>query len=162
MNVDEQRLKDWEKFKIDTIKRRLFYYRKDLNIIDSLAKKVVENRDRMDLIKSAWSSEEAVQGGGQSRDDKISALLDEISECERNLKLIELENRALIQAIDSLSDPDMVRIIYDRWVFDRKSIEMLANELHISTPTCYRWSDKALVEIYDKLYILTPFEVDRR
>lgn len=162
MNIDEQRKKDWDRFKINTIKRRLVYYRRDLNIIDSLADKVLENKERMELIKSGWSSEETVQGGGKSQDDKLNCLLDEIRDCERNLKLIELENRALTTAIDSLSDPDMVKIIFDKWVFDRKSIEILANELHISTPTCWRWSNKALIEIYDKLYILTPNEVDRR
>ncbi|BFL72114.1 hypothetical protein [Anaerococcus nagyae] len=162
MSVDKQRKKDWDKFKISTIKRRLVYYRRDLNIIDSLADKVLEDKERMELIKSGWSSEEIVQGSGKSQDDKLNNLLDEIRECERNLKLIELENRALTTAIVSLSDPDMVKIIFDKWVYDRKSIEVLAGELHISAPTCWRWSNKALIEIYDKLYILTPSEIDRR
>lgn len=162
MSVDKQRKKDWDKFKISTIKRRLVYYRRDLNIIDSLADKVLEDKERMELIKSGWSSEEIVQGSGKSQDDKLNNLLDEIRECERNLKLIELENRALTTAIVSLSDPDMVKIIFDKWVYDRKSIEVLASELHISAPTCWRWSNKALIEIYDKLYILTPSEIDRR
>lgn len=159
MNLDKRREITKNKARADIIKARLKLYREDLDYMESLKVHIGIYRDKLDL-QSGRSSSEAVQGGGTSQEDRINRILDIISEDERNLKLIELENRALCFAIESLPDEDMKQIIYHVWICHDMSMAELGKRLHLSKSSIWRKSDTALLDIYRKLYILTPKDID--
>ena len=161
MNVDKQRKINRDRARADIIKSRLRNYREDLELQDSLKVRIGINRDRMDL-QSGWSNSDAVQGGGSSQEDRLNSLLDRISDDERTLKLIELENRALRFAIESLPDEDMRFIVEHKWICDDMSMIEIGSRLSLSKSTAWRKSDNALLDIYHKLYVLTPEELDPR
>ena len=161
MNIDKKRESNKNKVRFSIIKARLKNYREDLELLDSLKVRIGINRDKMDL-QSGWSNSEAVQGGGSSQEDRLNVLLDRISDDERMLKVIELENRALKFAIDSLPDEDMRFIVEHKWIFDDMSMIEIGTKLNLSKSTAWRKSDDALLDIYHKLYVLTPDEVDPR
>lgn len=161
MNVDKQREINRDRARADIIKARLRNYREDLELQDSLKVRIGINRDKMDL-QGGWSSSEAVQGGGTSQEDRLNNVLDKISEDERSLKLIELENRALKFAIESLPDEDMKFIVEHKWIYGDMSMIEIGAKLSLSKSTAWRKSDDALLDIYHKLYVLTPDEVDPR
>lgn len=161
MNFNKQRELNKDRVRADIIKARLRNYREDLEMLDSLNVRIGINRDKMDL-QGGWSDCEAVQGGGSSQEDRLNKLIDRIREDERSVKLIELENRALKYAIDSLADKDMRLIVHHVWVMHDRSMEQLGKDLHLSKSSIWRKSDAALLEIYRKLYILTPNDVDLR
>ena len=161
MNIDKKREVNKNKVRSSIIKARLKNYREDLEILDLLKERIAINRDKMDL-KGGWSNSEAVQGGGSSQEDRLNNMLDKIREDERTIKMIELENRALTFAIETLPEEDMKKIIYHVWVCHDRSMEQLGRELHLSKSSIWRKSDAALLDIYRKLYILTPEDVDPR
>lgn len=161
MDFDKQREINRNRARTDIIKARLRNYREDLELQDSLKVRIGINRDRMDL-QSGWSNSDAVQGGGSSQEDRLNSLLDRISDDERTLKLIELENRALKFAIESLPDEDMRFIVEHKWIFDDMSMIDIGSRLSLSKSTAWRKSDNALLDIYHKLYVLTPEELDPR
>ena len=76
--------------------------------------------------------------------------------------MIELENRALRYAIKTLPDDDMRYIVKHKWIYDDMSMIDIGTKLNLSKSTAWRKSDAALLDIYKKLYILTPEEVDPR
>ena len=161
MDFDKQREINRNRARTDIIKARLRNYREDLELQDSLKVRIGINRDRMDL-QSGWSNSDAVQGGGSSQEDRLNSLLDRISDDERTLKLIELENRALKFAIESLPDEDMRFIVEHKWIYDDMSMIEIGSRLSLSKSTAWRKSDNALLDIYHKLYVLTPEELDPR
>ena len=161
MNIDKKRESNKNKVRSSIIKSRLRNYREDLALLDLLKERIAINRDKMDL-QGGWSSSEAVQGGGTSQEDRLNKVLDKISEDERTLKLIELENRALKFAIESLPDEDMRFIVEHKWIYDDMSMIEIGTKLNLSKSTAWRKSDDALLDIYHKLYVLTPDEVDPR
>lgn len=161
MDFDKQREINRNRARTDIIKARLRNYREDLELQDSLKVRIGINRDKMDL-QSGWSNSDAVQGGGSSQEDRLNSLLDRISDDERTLKLIELENRALRFAIESLPDEDMRFIVEHKWIYDDMSMIEIGSRLSLSKSTAWRKSDNALLDIYHKLYVLTPEELDPR
>lgn len=161
MDFDKQREINRNRARADIIKARLRNYREDLELQDSLKVRIGINRDRMDL-QSGWSNSDAVQGGGSSQEDRLNSLLDRIRDDERTLKLIELENRALKFAIESLPDEDMRFIVEHKWIYDDMSMIEIGSRLSLSKSTVWRKSDNALLDIYHKLYVLTPEELDPR
>lgn len=158
MDFSRQREKNKARRNASIIKARLKTYGEDLKLIKMIEERIAINRDRMD-IGSGWSSSEAVQGGGTSQEDKINKLIDKIKDDERELKVIELENRALVFAINSLDDKDKIKIMIEVWALGR-SLYDVARELNLSDSSAWRKSDQALNEIYRMLYIMTPKEVD--
>lgn len=161
MNIDKKRESNKNKVRTSLIKARLKNYREDLEILDLIKERIAINRDKMDL-KGGWSNSEAVQGGGSSQEDRLNNMLDKISEDERNIKMIELENRALKFAIESLPDEDMRFIVEHKWIYNDMSMIEIGTKLNLSKSTAWRKSDDALLDIYHKLYVLTPDEVDPR
>lgn len=161
MNVDKQRKINRDRARADIIKARIKNYREDLELLDSLKVRIGINRDKMDL-QSGWSNSEAVQGGGTSQEDRLNNVLDKIREDERTIKMIELENRALSYAIKTLPDEDMKFIVEHKWIYDDMSMIEIGTKLNLSKSTAWRKSDDALLDIYHKLYVLTPDEVDPR
>jgi len=130
-------------------------------MLDLLKERIAINRDKMDL-KGGWSNSEAVQGGGSSQEDRLNNMLDKIRTDEHTLKVIELENRALRYAIKTLPDDDMRYIINHKAIYEDMSMIEIGTKLNLSKSTVWRKHDAALLDIYKKLYILTPDEVDPR
>lgn len=161
MNVDKKREHNKNKVRASIIKTRLRNYREDLAMLDLLKERIAINRDKMDL-QAGWSNSEAVQGGGTSQEDRLNNTLDKIRVDEHTLKVIELENRALRYAIKTLPDDDMRYIVNHKWIYDDMSMIEISTKLSLSKSTAWRKSDAALLDIYKKLYILTPKDVDPR
>lgn len=161
MNIDKKRESNKNKVRSSIIKSRLRNYREDLALLDLLKERIAINRDKMDL-RGGWSNSEAVQGGGSSQEDRLNNMLDKISEDERTIKMIELENRALKFAIESLPDEDMRFIVEHKWIYNDMSMIEIGAKLSLSKSTAWRKSDDALLDIYHKLYVLIPDEVDPR
>lgn len=161
MNVDKKRENNKNKVRASIIKSRLRNYKEDLAMLDLLKERIAINRDKMDL-QGGWSSSDAVQGGGTSQEDRLNNTLDKIRADEHTLKVIELENRALRYAIKTLPDDDMRYIVNHKRIYDDMSMIEIGANLNLSKSTAWRKSDAALLDIYNKLYILTPDEVDPR
>ncbi len=160
MSFDKKRENNKNKVRASIIKTRLRNYREDLEMLDLLKERIAINRDKMDL-QGGWSSSETVQGGGSSQEDKLNKLIDKIRADELNLQRIELENRALRYAINSLDD-DMRYIVNHKWIRGDLNMIDIGVRLKLSKSTAWRKSDDALLNIYKTLYILTPDEVDPR
>ncbi len=161
LNVDRKREHNKNKVRTNIIKARLRNYGEDLAMLDLLRERIAINRDKMDL-QAGWSSSDAVQGGETSQEDRLNKVLDKIREDERTITMINLENRALKYAIDTLSDADMKYIVNHKWVLNDMSMINIGKRLNLSKSTAWRKSDDALLDIYKKLYILTPDDVDPR
>lgn len=161
MNVDRKRKQNKDRARVDIIKARLKNYGEDLAMLDLLKERIAINRDKMDL-QGGWSNSEAVQGGGSSQEDRLNKTLDKIRDDERTITKIELDNRALRYAIKTLPDDDMRYIVNHKWVYDDMSMIEIGTKLNLSKSTAWRKSDEALLDIYRKLYILTPDDVDPR
>jgi len=160
MDIYKKRERNKNKTRVNIVKARLKNYREDLAMQDLLKERIAINRDKMDL-QGGWSSSETVQGGGSSQEDKLNKLIDKIRADELNLQRIELENRALRYAINSLDD-DMRYIVNHKWIRGDLNMIDIGVRLKLSKSTAWRKSDDALLNIYKTLYILTPEEVDPR
>lgn len=160
MDIYKKRERNKNKTRVNIVKARLKNYREDLAMQDLLKERIAINRDKMDL-QGGWSSSETVQGGGSSQEDKLNKLIDKIRADELNLQRIELENRALRYAINSLDD-DMRYIVNHKWIRGDLNMIDIGVRLKLSKSTAWRKSDDALLSIYNTLYILTPDEVDPR
>ena len=163
MDFDKIRKQERDRARIDTIKARLRNYGRDMRRYEAEKMKIEIARDRLSLGAS-WSSTDAVKGGGTSQEDMQVKIIDKISECERHIKLIELENRAITYAINEL-DKDKKFIVHHMWVVpkdDRFSYRECADHLKTSKTTIQRWSNSALLEIFEKLYLLEGGEIDVR
>ena len=163
MDFDRVREEDRKRERIETIRTRLRYYGKDMHRMEAEKTRIEIYKGRMS-IGASWSSSEAVKGGGSSQEDRQVKLIDKIDECYRNIKLIELENRAMTIAIDEL-DEDKRFIVHHMWVLpkkDRFSYRECASYLKMSKNTVQRRSDAALLEIFEKLYLIEGGEVDVR
>lgn len=155
MDFDRIRQEKRRKERMDTIRTRLKYYGEDMRLMEAEKKKIEIYRDRLS-IGASWSSSDAVKGGGSSQEDMQVKIIDKISECERHIKLIELENRAITYAIDEL-DEDKRFIVHHMRVVpkaDRFSYRECAPYLKMSKDTVKRRSNSALLEIFEKLYLI--------
>lgn len=163
MDFDRVRLEDRKRERIETIRTRLRFYGRDMRRLEAEKQRIEIYRDRLS-IGASWSSSEAVKGGGSSQEDLQVKTLDKISGCERNIKIIELENRAMTYAIKDL-DQDKQFIVHHMWVVpkeDRLSYRECASHLKTSKTTIQRWSESALLEIFKKLYLIEGGEIDVR
>ena len=134
LNVDRKREHNKNKVRTNIIKARLRNYGEDLAMLDLLRERIAINRDKMDL-QAGWSSSDAVQGGETSQEDRLNKVLDKIREDERTITMINLENRALKYAIDTLSDADMKYIVNHKWVLNDMSMINIGKRLNLSKST---------------------------
>ena len=93
-----------------------------------------------------------VQGGGCSQEDKTIKILDEISNLEANIKEIEEDTKLVENAINSLSDPTMIGIVYMVWIQRRETIRSIAYRHNMPSSTAWYKSNTALLSIYRKLF----------
>lgn len=163
MDFDRIRQEKRRKERMDTIRTRLKYYGEDMRLMEAEKKRIEIYRDRLS-IGASWSSSDAVKGGGSSQEDLQVKTLDKISECERNIKVIELENRAITYAINEL-DEDRRFIVHHMWVVpkaQRFTYRDCGAKLKMSKDTVQRRSNSALIEIFEKLYLIEGREIDVR
>ncbi len=163
MDFDRERKEDRSKARMNTIRERLDCYGKDMRRIEAEKTKIEIYRSRMS-IGASWSSSEAVKGGGTSQEDRQIKLIDKIDECCRNIKVAEIENRALTIAIREL-DEDEKFIINHMWIMpvkDRLSYRKCGEHLKMSKDTVKRRSNSALLEIFENLYLIEGGEIDVR
>ena len=163
MDFDRIRQEKRRKERMETIRTRLKYYGEDMRLMEAEKKKIEIYRDRLS-IGASWSSSDAVKGGGSSQEDMQVKIIDKISECERHIKLIELENRAITYAINEL-DEDKKFIVHHMWIVpydDKFSYRDCAPYLKMSKDTVKRRSNSALLEIFEKLYLIEGGEIDVR
>lgn len=163
MDFDKARKLDKEKARMSTIRDRLIFYGKDMRRMEAQKKKIEIYKGRLS-IGASWSTSDAVKGGGSSQEDRQVSIIDKIDECKRKIKIIELENRAMTYAIDEL-DEEKKFIIHHMWVVPKNvkfSYRECASYLRTSKSTAERWGKAALLEIFEKLYLIEGGEVDVR
>lgn len=163
MDFDRIRKQERDRARIDTIKARLRNYGRDMRRYEAEKIKIEIARDRLSLGAS-WSTTEAVKGGGSSQEDLQVKIIDKIDESNRRMKLIEIENRAMKMAIDDL-DEDKRFIVHHMWVVpkdERFTYRDCGAKLKMSKDTVQRRSNVALLEIFEKLYLIEGREIDVR
>lgn len=163
MDFDRIRQEEREKERIETIRTRLRYYGKDMRRMEAEKTKIEMYKDRLS-IGASWSASDVAKGGGSSQEDLQVNMIDKIDICKRNIKIIELENRAMTNAIKEL-DTDKQFIVHHMWVVTkdkRISYRKCGEFLKMSKDTARRRSDSALLEIFSKLYLIEGREIDVR
>lgn len=146
--------RDWirKKRKINIARQVLRDYGRDLEDIDCIRNEIKDKRSRLNTIKSLNAQSDSVQGSGISQEDKTIKILDEISDLEANIKEIEKDTKLVENAINSLSDPTMIGIVYRVWIQRRETIRSIAYRHNMPSSTAWYKSNTALLSIYRKLF----------
>lgn len=131
----------------ESVKKRLKKYKYDLDYIDMKIDKRNNLRASIDGIKACMSDSEAVQGGGSTQEEKIIKVIDKISDIDREIKEIRLENADIRYALKNLKDDDYRSIVYHIWIFNDMTMEQMGNKLHLSKSAIWKKSDHALKAI---------------
>lgn len=151
--IEDKRNYDKKKERREIIKKRLFFYGKDLKRIERLEAEIEEVESRLVGLHGTTIKPDPVKGGGSSQEDKIVATLDETQEARDMVDQIKLDNQAIRRAIEALEDEEAIDLVYKVWVNRSMSMEQMGRILHKSKATIRRLSDDALIEIYSYLYI---------
>lgn len=145
--------------------KRLDKVKSDLSFLkrqDELAKEIreeIENlRGGVTDTKSGLSNTDPVQGGGSSLEERYFDVFDKIIELERLLNMIDLDTRALKRVLSTLEDDDR-DLVTKLWIDKTSSLRKLEPEVNWSKDTVKRKSDKALLYIFEELYIKTPEDI---
>ncbi len=157
-SYQRQKNKKWERLTI--IKARLENYKKDLIIADEILTDIQVLKDGITDISSGLGNTELVKGGGQSKEDTYYDIFDDVIELEKELKKINLDNRALINAMNELEDEEEKEFIKHLWILKDESMRSIGEKYNTSKSVVQRKSDRALLELYEKLYIRIPSELD--
>lgn len=92
-------------------------------------------------------------GGGNSMEDKMVSLLDHRAQCRDDL----FRQKAIIDSIEetvSSLPVDEQFIIRKYYMSDKRmSMEDIADELHASVESCWRWRRKAIDRLVQKLTV---------
>lgn len=131
----------------ERIKKILKKYKYDLDYIDMKMDKRDNLRASIDGIKACMSDSEAVQGGGSTQEEKIIKVIDKISEIDKEIKEIRLENADIRYALKNLKDDDYRSIVYHIWIFNDMTMEEMGKKLHLSKSAIWKKSDHALKAI---------------
>ena len=129
------------------VKKRLKKYKYDLDSIDMKMDKRDNIRASIDGIKACMSDSEAVQGGGSTQEEKLVKVLDKISEIDKEIKEIRLENADIRYALKNLKDDDYRSIVYHIWINNDMTMEGMGRKLHLSKSSIWKKSDHALKAI---------------
>lgn len=142
---------------IEIVKVRLSNYGKNLKLIDDIKVKIVEKRDKLDMLRCGWSDSDPTNGGGTSQEEKIILILDEIKFLEDEINKIRIGDEEISNAIAKLGDNMLQSIVFRLWVYDKYSdkhdtIRGIALRYDLSKDMIWRKSDTALLSIYKSLY----------
>ena len=102
--------------------------------------------ERLNALKydtpNIWTGSDPVKGGGSKQEDRlldINCRLHKLQQNhDENMKMFENMERGLNQLTELEN-----KIVNKLWI-ERKSVEKVARELHMSKATIYRRSDEAL------------------
>lgn len=144
--------------RLDKVKADLSFLKKEEKLVKEIKDEIKELRSGMVDTKSGLSNTDPVQGGGSSQEDRYFDVFDKIIELETLLKRIDLDTRALKKILSTIDDEDM-DLINKLWIDKTMSLRKLGPEVNMSKDTVKRKSDKALLYIYNELYIKTPKDV---
>lgn len=164
MDYDKLRSANKDKERIYIVKSRLRNYGQDLAIKEAIEAKISMLEDSLS-IGASWSSSDAVKGGGSKQEDRMVDVFDDIDKLKRTLLQIDLDTRAIAFAMKGLSKEDMF-IVRNMWMVETRteamSFQDVADRLHYSKSTVRRMSDRALLYIYKRLYLIEGPDVDVR
>lgn len=144
--------------RLDKIKSDLSFLRREEELAKEIRGEIANLRSGMTDTKSGLSNTDPVQGGGSSQEDRYFDIFDKIIELERLLKMIDLDTRALKRVLSTLDDEDR-DLITKLWIDKTSSLRKLEPEVNMGKDTVKRKSDKALLYIFEELYIKTPKDV---
>lgn len=164
MDYDKLRSANKDKERIYIVKSRLRNYGQDLAIKEAIEAKISMLEDSLS-IGASWSSSDATKGGGSKQEDRMVDVFDDIDKLKRTLLQIDLDTRAIAFAMKGLSKEDMF-IVRNMWMVETRteamSFQDVADRLHYSKSTVRRMSDRALLYIYKRLYLIEGPDVDVR
>lgn len=144
MDINKEYKKIKERESIDEIKSKLKSLG-EIEIINEVACNEIEDmRDSIGGLGSAWSNSTPVQGGGTSQEDRSTVVMDKIISKEKELKDMYKDYKIYVDAIESLDDLLLIRIIYQVWVYKTETIRTLAPQVKMSKTQLWRLSDEAL------------------
>lgn len=144
--------------RLDKVKADLSFLKREEKLAKEIKDEIKELRSGMIDTKSGLSNTDPVQGGGSSQEDRYFDVFDKIIELERLLKMINLDTRALKRVLSTLEDEDR-DLVTKLWIDKTSSLRKLEPEVNMGKDTVKRISDKALLYIYNELYIKTPKDV---
>lgn len=144
--------------RLDKIKSDLSFLQRQDKLAKEIRDEIKELRSSMIDANSGLSNTDPVQGGGSSQEDKYFDVFDKIIELERLLKRIDLDTRALKRVLSTLDDEDR-KLVDALWIEKTSSLRKLGPEVNMAKDTVKRKSDKALLYIFEELYIKTPDDV---
>lgn len=149
-----------DKARRETMKIRLNEFGENLKLADKARANIADLRDELELIGSVMKDAEPVQVSPSPGDDRIAKIVDEIDQLELLLTRIELKNRALVRALNSLADDEQREIVWNVWIYHRESIRGMADRCHLSKSSMWRKSDEALLFLFDRLYLRVGTDLD--
>ena len=144
--------------RLDKIKADLSFLKKEEDLAQEIRDEIKRLRSGIIDTKSGLSNTDPVQGGGCSQEDRYFDIFDKIIELERLLKMIDLDTRALKRVLSTLEDEDR-KLVYALWIEKTSSLRKLGPEVNMAKDTVKRKSDRALLYIFEELYIKTPDDV---
>ena len=144
--------------RLDKVKADLSFLKKEEKLVKEIKYEIKELRSGMVDAKSGLGNTDLVQGGGSSLEERYFDVFDKIIELESLLKMIDLDTRALKRILSTLDNEDR-DLITKLWIDKTSSLRKLEPEVNMSKDTVKRKSDKALLYIYNELYIKTPKDV---
>ena len=144
--------------RLDKVKSDLSFLKRQDELAKEIRKEITELRGGVTDTKSGLSNTDPVQGGGSSQEDRYFDVFDKIIELERLLKMIDLDTRALKKVLSTLDDEDR-QLVNALWIEKTSSLRKLEPEVNMAKDTVKRKSDKALLYIFEELYIKTPEDV---
>ena len=144
--------------RLDKVKADLSFLKKEEKLVKEIKYEIKELRSGMVDAKSGLGNTDPVQGGGSSLEERYFDVFDKIIELESLLKMIDLDTRALKRILSTLDNEDR-DLITKLWIDKTSSLRKLEPEVNMSKDTVKRKSDKALLYIYNELYIKTPKDV---
>lgn len=144
--------------RLDKVKSDLSFLKRQDELAKEIRKEIENLRGGVTDAKSGLSNTDPVQGGGSSQEDRYFDVFDKIIELERLLKMIDLDTRALKKILSTLDDEDR-QLVNALWIEKTSSLRKLEPEVNMAKDTVKRKSDKALLYIFEELYIKTPEDV---
>ena len=144
MDIKKEYKKIKERESIDEVKSKLKSLGEIEIINEAACNEIQDMRDSIGGLGSAWSNSTPVQGGGTSQEDRSTVVIDKIISKEKELKDMYKDYEIYVDAIESLDDLLLIRIIYQVWVYKTETIRTLAPKVKMSKTQLWRLSDEAL------------------
>ncbi|NVF10800.1 hypothetical protein HV819_02145 [Anaerococcus sp. AGMB00486] len=136
------------RFRVDFVKAFLKGYGWSLEVREEIKQELGCKKDRLDMLRTGWSSSVPVHGGGSSQEDAICFILDEVGDLEDVMEEIKEVYRPIRLAIRSLDDCMLINIVLRLWVYKDESCRSLAKKYKVSKSAIWNKSNVALLCIW--------------